>query len=355
MPASRIRPLRARPGARFHCAGGGMCCSDIHALGPLTIGEARRLRKHRHDSVVDGAARGASALAFASDGACVFLDRGLCQLHAGMPAKPTACRRFPYGLIATPDGGRVTTVHRCPCRTLGERRELDLEEAARSLADPVGRMVITFRIENRVSLTDRTSISFASYRAAEEEAMTRLMAGESPAAVFDLPEALPTVDGLPYASIGRTYLGSRVGSDGFDAALAWVGHAICRIAGEDPGAAPARPWGRYFDDAERTTTVVRPAGEVIGDWAADALWDLSWAARWSLDAACTDLWVRWAAAGALASWWIAGGSRPDRAAAEAVLVAETVGAMPLWHQAVNRMSRKRPRLPGRVERRGLAG
>ena len=33
---SKPRPLIVRPGARFACAGDGLCCTDLHALGPLT-------------------------------------------------------------------------------------------------------------------------------------------------------------------------------------------------------------------------------------------------------------------------------------------------------------------------------
>ena len=63
----------------------------------------------------------------AADGGCVFLMADQrCSVHAqlGAEAKPDGCRRFPLGLAATPNGGRITTDHRCPCRTMGDRPEI---------------------------------------------------------------------------------------------------------------------------------------------------------------------------------------------------------------------------------------
>ena len=33
---TKLRPLTPRPGARYTCFGDGLCCTDIHAIGPLT-------------------------------------------------------------------------------------------------------------------------------------------------------------------------------------------------------------------------------------------------------------------------------------------------------------------------------
>ena len=38
---SRVRPLLLRPGARFGCSNDGMCCSDLHLIGPLSSMESK--------------------------------------------------------------------------------------------------------------------------------------------------------------------------------------------------------------------------------------------------------------------------------------------------------------------------
>ena len=74
----------------------------------------------------------------AADGGCVFLMADQrCSVHAqrGAEAKPDGCRRFPLGLVATPNGGRITTDHRCPCRTMGDRPEIRPEDVESSISD----------------------------------------------------------------------------------------------------------------------------------------------------------------------------------------------------------------------------
>src|SRR5262249_27715732 len=112
--------------------------------------------------------------------ACLSLDaHGRCRLHAG-GHKPRPCTRFPYVLAATPEGGRVGTVHRCTCRTLRGAAALDLDDAARSLADRSGRLLANVRVGPRVRLTDRTTMSFGAYRAMEARLLDALAAGAPP-------------------------------------------------------------------------------------------------------------------------------------------------------------------------------
>src|SRR5687767_1065445 len=40
-PEPRSRPLLVREGAHYDCFGDGTCCTDIHALGPVTRTEQR--------------------------------------------------------------------------------------------------------------------------------------------------------------------------------------------------------------------------------------------------------------------------------------------------------------------------
>jgi len=56
-------------------------------------------------------------LAHQADGGCVFLDKkGLCRIHAkfGEPAKPLACRVYPYALHPSAKGVTVSLRYSCP-------------------------------------------------------------------------------------------------------------------------------------------------------------------------------------------------------------------------------------------------
>ncbi|APR80674.1 Hypothetical protein A7982_06021 [Minicystis rosea] len=345
MTSARLRPLIARPGARFACAGDGLCCSDIHLVAPLRSREIVALRRRAPGAVARSERSGAEAMVMRADGTCPFLEEGRCALHVDTTApKPVTCRSFPYGLVATPAGGRITTLHRCPCRTLGERPPLDLEDAARSLGGRSGRLTPLARIGDRISITDRTSVSFATYAREEAAMIDNLVAGESPSTVLGIPAGLPDLERLTWSIIGRTFRAAEAGGTAFDAAMAWFGHALQARLGEPTGPLPARPWTRFFDAAEARATVPTRPGAVIGDWAADVLWDLSWAAGGTLAVLATDLSVRWSIATALAATWVGDGRRPDRAEAEAVMVVETIGSARPWRQALGRMTLARPRL-----------
>lgn len=77
-------------------------------------------------------------LAQQADGACVFLDeQGLCRIHGkfGEPAKPLACRIYPYAFHPKGDGVTVSLRFSCPSVTqnLGKsvsRQQRDVREIA---------------------------------------------------------------------------------------------------------------------------------------------------------------------------------------------------------------------------------
>lgn len=80
-------------------------------------------------------------LAHQPDGACVFLDKkGLCRIHGkfGEPAKPLACRIYPYAFH--PAGKKVTVSLRFSCPTVvanGGRSILEQSKDVRSIARQV--------------------------------------------------------------------------------------------------------------------------------------------------------------------------------------------------------------------------
>ncbi|BDI32434.1 hypothetical protein CCAX7_44850 [Capsulimonas corticalis] len=55
-------------------------------------------------------------LAHRADGSCVFLEKNLCRIHAkyGEPAKPVACRMYPFAFVPLGDDVRVDVRFDCP-------------------------------------------------------------------------------------------------------------------------------------------------------------------------------------------------------------------------------------------------
>jgi hypothetical protein len=330
-----------RQGACFACHGDGLCCSDIHLIAPLSRAEIARVERFAPGTVSRHAPTRLAVLRTTEAGTCALLEGGRCSLHAalGPREKPAVCRKFPYGLVATPLGGRITTAHRCPCRTLGDRPPLDMADAERSLSDALGRMKPYGHVPERLPLTARASLHFTAYATREGELVPQLLAGAAPHALLGAPglaTGMPRLRGDSWGDVGRALRGFDATGTSLDHAAAWFGHALLSRLGEDD-APPPRPWARFFAAAEARAPRVQSAASVLGDWLADALWSLGWLRRGALDRGLVDLALRWEVALAMTGLLEASGARPDRAAAEAVLVAEVAGETSVWGGAVTRV------------------
>lgn len=336
---TRVRPFQFRPGARYTCFGDGLCCSDIHALGPLTRRELVQIR--RMDRGGAGMREGFDEpmLHTKADGTCVFqLPDQRCGIHAryGHAAKPGGCRRFPLGLVATPHGGRVTTDHRCPCRTLGDRPPLTPDSVTPSLVDDAGRLEADRRV-GRVSLSRHRHVAFATYEAWEADLLARLLSGERPEHVVEV-RPFPPLRGTHWRREAEGFMAGRDGTQ-FGVALCWVADAVLSLKYDRR--APkgrARPWAEPFGRAVARAPEGRTADEVLADWLADEVWALRWADEgWSFDRARAEMATRLAVAR-----WITGrlrraGLRQDHAAAEAVLMVDMVGSSEYWLDVVGVM------------------
>ena len=341
---SRVRPLIVRPGARYRCFGDGLCCTDLHLLGPLTQREVVRLRVMSDEIVVWNAQLEAPVLRTTDRGGCVFLLDSGCALHAelGARSKPGGCRRFPYRLVATPVGGRVVTEHRCPCRTLGDRPPIDLADAEESLRDEGGRLQADTRVPHRLKRTRKLRMTFHSYAALEADWIARILAGEDPLDVLDA-EVLSPLPDVSWIDVAHN-LRARIDGSACGDALAWFGDVLLSLA--DPKfktrTVRNRPWAPAFDRAEARSPAVQSAESVLADWLVDALWSLDWVLVGSLEAGRCELGTRWVVAREITARLRALGVRPDRAAAEAVSIVEIAGASGVWGSVVREIDRGRP-------------
>jgi hypothetical protein len=315
-----------------------LCCTDLHALGPISRVEAREMRQFLPGSVhmdtdIDG-------LCFTPgpDGGCVNLKNGLCNVHAklGAEAKPVACRRFPYGLVATPDGGRVTTEHRCPCRTLGERPPLDVADAEKSLRDRAGRLETDGEVSSRVRMAGTKRVAFARYAEIEAVLRERLAAGERAESVLARP-SFPELKGRTWAQIAAEHHDDADDTAGGQA-LAWFGDALLVLTEGRLVPKRPRPWREGFERA-RKRSKPRPAEAVINDWLQDELWAMRWVDwRVSFEVARAELATRLAVVRSVTRRLRRMRVRADQATAEAIMVTEIAACSDDWPKIVRRFS-----------------
>ncbi len=336
---TRVRPLRVRPGVRYQCQGAGLCCTDIHAIGELSKKEAAKLRLVDERVVQYSDAIEGFVMAMDPGGRCYFLgDDDLCALHAPMGGalKPYACHRFPIGLVATPEGGRVTTEHRCPCRTMGERPELTVEGATPALRDPSGQVRTAFHVD-QVPLTRDHEVSFARYvEEAETPFREALQMAEDPADAFDVaPFGALTGEGVTWERIA-TGMVEIEGTTRADEARRYFGDAIRAFHGGRAGRRK-RPWAGAFDRVEEKTPV--PTGtptEMYRDWIEDAVWNLYWTSYCSFAQLRRELVTRLWVARHIERRLRRSKLRADRAAAEAIFIVDLIGTSDWWEPVAHR-------------------
>lgn len=337
--------LAVRPGASFTCHGDGLCCTDIHQLGPVSAREVPALEAVEPGVVVR---LGGLRLLRLSDahrqGGCTFLEPDLrCRIHAhdGGRTRPRSCHRFPYALVRTPDGPRVATDHRCPCRTLGERDPLDAEKAAEALRDTSGRLSADRRVEGRIPIARRSRVGWARYLRLEEallEALSRAAAARPVEEILGV-EPFPPLEGRTWEQVGIE-LASETRASRWGEAFRLFGRTLAWLHAPPDERPPRltfapRLWAEAFDRAERRSALdPANAGDTVermyADFAADVLWALEWPLFHDLAQLRLELASRLAVARAFARALVAAGHRPDRAAAESLAMIEVVGVSPGW-------------------------
>ena len=327
---TQVRPLLVRPGARYICFGDGLCCTDIHGIGPLTKKEVAQLRRIDARSAGWNDHHDDYMLNTAADGGCMFLmSDQRCSVHAtlGLEAKPSGCRRFPLGLVATPVGGRITTEHRCPCRTMGDRPDIRPEDVEVSLADGGSRLNADRRVK-RVPMSAKEHLKFSEWQPIEADYLSRLNGREPIQRILDA-EPFPALRGTSWESQADEFIGARDGSQ-FGVAMAWMGDTIDAMRRGRAPRPPGRPWAWAFDRAQARSPKPRTSRNVFGDWIADEVWSLKWAEDYDFALARAELATRLAIAEDICRRLRSAGARADRAAAEAVMIVEVVGESDYW-------------------------
>jgi hypothetical protein len=243
----------------------------------------------------------AAVLMMRSDtGRCVFWSEQGCAIHAqvGPQLKPTPCIQFPYALTATPSGGRISTQHRCTCRTLGPLPPVRAEEAKACLVDSNGDL-------------------------------------KPEHAVFDevfWSQPFPRLRGMSWSEVADE-MHDFHGPTRAAFAARWFGDAIAVLVDRRERTERGRPWADSFERAaERVVDPVSP-NKVFGDWIADDIWSMRWTRFGSLARARSELATRLAIARRIAGWLDISTPKQDNiSAAEAVMIVDVIGTSDLWEK-----------------------
>ncbi|UCF46259.1 MAG: hypothetical protein JSU89_03485 [Myxococcales bacterium] len=331
---ARREPLLVRPGARFDCVGDGLCCSDIHAVGALSEEDCEMLSVISEDAIDRHEGEDAAVLMMRSDtGRCVFWSEQGCAIHAklGPEMKPTPCIQFPYALTATPAGGRISTQHRCTCRTLGPLPPVTVEDARPCLVTSDGELKPEHAVLDDVAWSSVESLSFAEYAEREAGLIGALIEGKNLTTVLEA-QPFPELRDTTWSEVADELLDFH-GPSRAAAASRWFGDAIGFLVDRRERTESQRPWADAFERAgERVVDPVSP-NRVFGDWLADEIWSMRWTRFGSLARARVELATRLAIARRIAGWLDISTPKQDNiSAAEAVMIVDVIGTSDPWEK-----------------------
>ena len=331
---ARREPLLVREGARFDCVGDGLCCSDIHAVGALSDDDCEMLAIISEDAVDRHEGEDAAVMMMRSDtGRCVFWGEGGCALHAqlGPDMKPTPCIQFPYALTATPLGGRITTQHRCTCRTLGPLPPVTAEAARPCLLNAEGELKPEHAVLDAVAWSPAETLSFTEYAEREAPLLAALAEGKSLGKVLEA-EPFPALEGMSWPEVVDDLLEFQGPSRAAHASR-WFADAIGFLLERRERTETARPWADSFDRAQKRIVDPVAPNRVFGDWLADDLWSMRWTHFGSLAHARAEWATRLAIARRIAGWLdISDPVKDNVAAAEAVMIVDVIGTTEPWEK-----------------------
>jgi len=332
---ARREPLLVRPGARFDCVGDGLCCSDIHAVGALSDEDCEMLAMISDDAIDRHENEDAAVLMMRSDnGRCVFWSEQGCAIHSqlGSEMKPSPCIQFPYALTATPVGGRISTQHRCTCRTLGPLPPVTAEAARPNLLDSNGELKPEHAVLDDVTWSATESLSFAEYAEREAGLIGGLIEGKNLMTVLEA-QPFPQLEGITWSAVVAELL-EFDGPSRAAAAARWFGGAIGFLLDRREPTGLDRPWADSFEKAgQRVVDPVSP-NRVFGDWLADEVWSMRWSRFGSLARARVELATRLTIARRIAGWLDISTPKQDNiSAAEAVMIVDVIATTDIWESA----------------------
>jgi hypothetical protein len=276
-------------------------------------------------------------------GACPFLQEdNLCRVHAtmGPQSKPATCRLFPFYLVGTPTGVRVSTSHRCTCRSIGERQTLDAARVRAELGVAEGDLALAWSAPARIALDADRDVSFGEWTAREARLLEKLNAsgGLAGSGLVGL-RAFPALRNDSWANVAARFCRPSDATS-FEQAKAWIGEAIRAHVEGTPIVERPRPWARFLPMVVARATPADNREAIVADWLGYELWGLGWARWGTFEQARMDFSTRAAIVATLESAFAARGTPGAVATAEAILVVDAIVHSPHWDAVARALPRR---------------
>jgi hypothetical protein len=215
---------------------------------------------------------------------------------------------------------------------MGEREAITAMGVEEVLTNAGGRLWADRRIGSRIRIAHRRTVSFARYRAIEDEMLAALELGQLGAVIGE--GALPAREDALWEELANVLDRDTEFPSRWSLMQRAFARALRALAGE-PMRAFDRPWAESFERAERRSNEVRDPDAMIADWIADVIWALEWASTTTLAQVREELGIRAAIARRIAEHLGEQlGVRADTAMAEAIAIVEVTGLTEAWTTTV---------------------
>lgn len=225
---------------------------------------------------------------------------------------------------------------------MGDRAPLDIAEARAALTQG-GRLRIDQTVRDRIRLTRRRQLGWLKYERVEALVLAALLEGSLATTLGQTLRqtahgaSFPAITDATWADVAHSHRAMLDGSTTGEA-LAWFGDALLFVLEGKRLGDRARPWAWSFERAERRVIRPRAPAALYSDFAADRIYGLRWSEESSLAGELLSLSVALRCVDVIAIAIARGGSgvvpnatTHERAAAEAVMIAEVALAGPLSH------------------------
>lgn len=216
---------------------------------------------------------------------------------------------------------------------MGPRPLLTVADVTAELTIPGVPVQEDFRVGPSVRLQRGRRVRFDEWCQQEAHLLQRLRDQEPPERALAPGHAFARLKGRGWGDVGRLLQQVRDPS-GFGEAARWFGDALLRLSEDQPEAPRPRPWARFFVAAEARTPTPQDGDEMVRDWLADEVWSLQWTQFGSFARARHDLLLRLAVLRQLARRLEAGGTRADRAVAEALMIVDVITHAQHWYDVM---------------------